>query len=198
MTLPFRTILTVSTTEEAAIAAPLVSGRGKTWLADGDCDQALDMTAEFAETIAFTFLITEATKNITARKRPSGSGDDSRRSFFSGHASAAAASAGLMCSHSLKRRIWGDSTLQKALPCAVGVGVALATGLTRLAGDKHWATDVFTGWVVGSLVGYFDLPGPFDLLRFRVRGRDGRTAASGVVLPYAGPGAVGMRLSMQF
>ena len=87
---------------------------------------------------------------------------------------------------------------QRAVPCAFGIGVAIAVGVLRVSSDKHWASDVLAGWAVGSLVGYFDVPGPFDLLRFRLRGRDGSTGVEGVALPYVAAGAFGVRLSLRF
>jgi membrane-associated phospholipid phosphatase len=35
-----------------------------------------------------------------------------------------------------------------------GVALSLATGYLRIAADKHWSTDVLTGWIVGAAVGY--------------------------------------------
>jgi membrane-associated phospholipid phosphatase len=98
----------------------------------------------------------------------------------------------------VKDQIWGSSTLRKALPCGLGIAAAATTGLLRVAADKHWMTDVLVGWGVGGLIGYFDLPGPFDLLRFRVRGRSGEPRAVGFVAPYSRDDAVGAQLSMQF
>jgi membrane-associated phospholipid phosphatase len=35
-----------------------------------------------------------------------------------------------------------------------GVALSLTTGYLRIAADKHWSTDILTGWVVGAAVGY--------------------------------------------
>ncbi len=85
-----------------------------------------------------------------------------------------------------------------AVPCALGIATSLTTGMFRIAGDKHWATDVLVGWAVGGLVGWFDTPGFFDLLRFRIRGSDGRDRAEGRVLPTAAGGTFGARLTMRW
>ena len=188
----------------AAIAGPLV-GVGKSW-SEGDCDEAFDLTARAAEAMALTAFITQSVKIIAGRQRPDRAacvvgcddGSDSRESFFSGHASFAATGAGLVCGQSIKRKTWGDGMFQRAVPCAFGIGVAIAVGVLRVSSDKHWASDVLAGWAVGSLVGYFDVPGPFDLLRFRLRGRDGGKGAEGVALPYMADGAFGVRLSLRF
>ena len=36
---------------------------------------------------------------------------------------------------------------------AFAVPLALATGYLRIAADRHWATDVATGWAVGAAFG---------------------------------------------
>ena len=147
-------------------------------------------------------MISEGAKVIIGRKRPCEgiecSDVDSKKSFYSGHASMTAVGAGLACSNSFRRKIWGEGLLERAAPCGLGVAVSLTTGLLRISGDKHWATDVLVGWAVGGLIGFFDVPGPFDLLKFRWRGSDGESAAEGMVMPYAGPGRLGANLSMRF
>jgi membrane-associated phospholipid phosphatase len=188
--------------------SPLVVDSGlNAWARRHNRDQAFDLATDWVESISLTLLVTQATKVIAGRERPHSNcfrlgppcGDEeSRESFFSGHSSTAAAGAGLMCANSIKRRIWGDSLLARALPCALGAGAAIATGFLRIAADEHWGTDVFTGWVVGAAIGWFDVPGPFDLLRFDLRGEDGHVAANGRVLPYAGPGAVGAQVAVHF
>ena len=179
--------------------APLGLGLYGSWR---DCDEMADIATDWAESIALTTLLTESAKVIFGRKRPCRGPDcrdeDNRKSYFSGHASMSAAGAGLVCSQSIRRELWGEGTVAKAAPCAMGVAWSLTTGMLRIAGDKHWATDVLTGWAVGALVGFFDVPGPFDLLRFTIQGEHGDTAAEGMVLPYAGPGGFGARLSVRF
>lgn len=181
------------------VFSPLLLDGGRTWLR-GDCDESFEIAADWVESMGLTFFTTELVKVITARRRPGGdrSDDDSRVSFFSGHASMAAAGAGLTCANSVKRRTWGPTRTGRILPCALGAAGALTAGMMRITGDKHWPTDVLTGWVVGALIGWFDLPGPFDLLRFRIRDDHGGSAAEGVVLPYAQAGRLGAQLSVRF
>ena len=91
----------------------------------------------------FVHALPEADKPHTAR--PS----DNNLSFFSGHttmAFAMAASAGTVASmrrYRLAPWIW-----------AVGIAVATVTGYLRIAADVHYASDVLTGAVVGSLAGF--------------------------------------------
>src|SRR5260370_757190 len=39
-------------------------------------------------------------------------------------------------------------------PCLGMIGVSLGTGVARIMGDRHWASDVLAGWTVGALSGY--------------------------------------------
>jgi membrane-associated phospholipid phosphatase len=34
------------------------------------------------------------------------------------------------------------------------VPIALATGYFRIAADRHWTTDVVTGWFTGAAIGF--------------------------------------------
>ncbi len=192
----------------AAGAMPLVS-IGKV-LADRDCLEAYDMATDAAESMALTLFITEATKSIAGRDRPFARGcrdspprdalcnSDRKQSFFSGHASLAGAGAGLSCAYAFKRKTWGDEPAARIAPCAVGAGLALATGALRIVADKHWGTDVIVGLVVGASVGYFDTWGPFDLLSFEVESHDPAHGIRGIVLPYAAGGEVGLRMALSF
>jgi len=188
-----------------SIFAPLALDATKSYL-DGHCDGAFGITAEWVESFALTAFVMQATKLAAARARPNAvgcvgtfcGGEDERLSFFSGHAAMSATAAGLLCRDSIHKQVWGNKTYQRALPCAVGVSVSLTTGILRIAANKHWATDVIAGWVVGGLIGYFNLPGPFDLLRFTVKGSDGRVAATGLVVPQASERGFGAGLHVRF
>jgi hypothetical protein len=187
---------------------------GIAWTAMGDSEHArlesLAMLAEAGEALSLTLFITEATKAISGRERPyveecdgsSTSGkcdrDARKKSFFSGHASLAAAGAGLACSHSLKRNTWGESTQARLIPCAFGASIAVTTGALRMASDKHWFTDILVGLTVGGLIGYYDTWGPFDLLRFATEPSDGTPPVEGAVLPYTDGRTLGAHLAIRF
>ena len=188
---------------------PLVS-IGKT-LSERDCHAAYDMATDAAEAFSLTILLTSGTKALAGRERPfvqecdgsppgdaSCSDPDRKQSFFSGHASMAAAGAGLSCSYAIKRKTWGDGGAARITPCVLGVGAALTTGALRIVADKHWSSDVIVGLAVGATVGYFDTWGPFDLLRFEVRSDDLNLDARGIVLPYADRGEFGVRLGLTY
>ncbi len=206
--------------ESAAIGSDVLLGMsmglmplaaiGKIW-SEGRCREAYDMATDAMESLALTLFLTEATKVVAGRDRPFGQecdgtpppdancqGTDRLESFFSGHASTAAAGAGLSCAYSIKRRTWGNGTAARLVPCVLGVSLAVAAGVLRVASDQHWGTDVLVGWAVGATVGYFDTWGPFDLLRFEVETERHTFGVRGVVLPYAADGEFGARIAITF
>jgi membrane-associated phospholipid phosphatase len=75
------------------------------------------------------------------------------RSFFSGHTAAVSTMAGLTCAHHQHLPLYGGGFADLA-PCLVMIGAATATGVLRMVYDEHWASDVITGAVVGTLSGY--------------------------------------------
>ncbi len=176
-----------------------------------NCREAWDMATDTIESLGLTLFVTEAVKLAAGRERPfartcDGSPPSDARcnrrgrlkSFVSGHASIAAAGAGVACSHALRRNAWGDDPWARRAPCAVGVAAALATGVLRVSSDRHWGSDVLLGLAVGATVGWFDTWGPFDLLTFETRGRDGRVSSRGAFLPSRMDDALGARLYVSF
>jgi membrane-associated phospholipid phosphatase len=81
-----------------------------------------------------------------------GTGNDFR-SFYSGHATATATTAGLVCVHHQHLPLFGGGFADLA-PCLVMIGVSVATGVLRVVYDEHWASDVVVGWADGVLSGY--------------------------------------------
>jgi hypothetical protein len=75
------------------------------------------------------------------------------RSFFSGHSTATATTAGLVCVEHQHLPLFGGGFADLA-PCLVMISVSLTTGVLRLVYEEHWATDVVTGWMVGAASGY--------------------------------------------
>ena len=82
--------------------------------------------------------ITHVVKVNSARMRPSG---DNPMSFWSGHASSAFVGAAVTCH------------FQSSEKCAVSLAAASATGYLRIAGNKHWFSDVIAGAAAGFLIG---------------------------------------------
>jgi membrane-associated phospholipid phosphatase len=107
-----------------------------------------------------------AAKRFFARERPFGSACakdpeytdsceelDRFRSYYSGHAAITATGAGLTCSHHTHLPLYGGGVADLA-GCLVAVTGTLTTGVLRIAADRHWATDVMTGHIIGFGVGY--------------------------------------------
>ncbi len=128
-----------------------VGGDWKDWLLD------TTLTLEALEVAVF---VNQTTKFIAGRERPfvssltpaqkaaTAAPDDNELSFFSGHATATAAfaaAAGAIATLRGYRHPW--------LAWLLGGALSLTTGVLRLAADKHYFTDVFTGWAVGAGIG---------------------------------------------
>jgi membrane-associated phospholipid phosphatase len=118
-----------------------------------------------------------------------GSGRDGNASFFSGHTSNSSALAGLLCARRLHRR---ERSVYDALLCGGAVAGAMTSGILRIVGEKHFATDVIAGWVVGGLVGYY-LPSRLD---YPGDPRDGLALTH--VAPIVGRDHYGIQLGFRF
>jgi membrane-associated phospholipid phosphatase len=137
--------------------------------AHGSPDVALQLAVSDVEAVAFAVSVQFATAAWVGRERPYGtlcreggeldplSHDCAStfaryRSFFSGHATAAFASAGLVCVHNAHLPLYGSQAGGVAA-CAGALTLALATATLRVSGDQHWPTDVATGAAWGLGVG---------------------------------------------
>ena len=176
-----------------------------------DCIETWDMFGDAFESIGLALFVSEAIKVAAGRERPFGdrcadqppsdancNRSDRNLSFVSGHATLAAAGAGISCRFALERQAFGPSATARVAPCALGILSALTAGSLRLASDRHWATDVLVGFGVGALVGSFDLPGPLEWLRLEKRDASGRLDASGMLLPLAREGRLGAQWTMVY
>lgn len=74
---------------------------------------------------------------------------DNNQSFYSGHSTltmSLAVSAGTVASLRGYRHagvLYGG-----------GIALSLTTGYLRIAADKHWSSDILTGWLIGAAIGY--------------------------------------------
>ena len=96
-------------------------------------------------------------------------------SFPSGHTNTAFTAAGLSCAHHLHVPLYGNQ-LADSLACASTLTLAAATGTLRILGDRHYATDVLVGALIGFGVGY-GLP---TLLHY---GREAEAASTSNAMP---------------
>jgi membrane-associated phospholipid phosphatase len=74
------------------------------------------------------------------------------RSFFSGHSSQAFVSASLICSHHLELHLY--DSVADAITCAAALTAAGTTAMLRVMGDMHYLSDVVTGSLIGTIVGF--------------------------------------------
>lgn len=126
-------------------------GRGGEWATDAGL---------IAEAVAVAGATQSIVRLAVARQRPFvhrlppaerdaiGGEHEPNVSFYSGHTSAAfalAAASGTVAILRGRRHAWAV--------WAVGMSAAAATGYLRIAADRHHATDVLTGALVGSLIG---------------------------------------------
>jgi membrane-associated phospholipid phosphatase len=114
-----------------------------------------------AESAAFAGVVNFAVKAAVARERPfvhqlapddkplTPHPQDNNQSFYSGHATLSmslAISAGTVAH--MRGYRWAPALY------GGGIAISLTTGYLRIAADKHWATDVLTGWALGAAIGY--------------------------------------------
>lgn len=115
----------------------------------------------YMETISTVFAATEIVKGTVQRTRPfvynadvplsEKQNADARKSFFSGHSSAAFASAAFLTSIYSRYHRGSDYSW------LVGVGsfsLAAITGYLRYESGKHFPTDILAGAMVGTIIGY--------------------------------------------
>lgn len=147
----------------AAPLIPLLIDPLVAW-SHGDGKAARNMAWIGLEAFSYSGLLSFASTSISARERPDSSeclrhnADGSgcavdTESFWSGHSTITATSAGVVCANHRYMPLWGHPVAD-ASACAVAVGSALTTAVSRVAADRHYATDVLVGMGLGFGVGY--------------------------------------------
>lgn len=143
----------------ASVAAPIGYLMGAT-TEDADGDRLL----LYSETLAVNLALFQAVKHLVQRPRPylysrspeaaryaTEAGDDSRMSFYSGHAAttfcAATAGAYLLSASSGSRGA-------RAMAWGGGFAAAATAANLRVRAGKHFYSDIAVGTVVGIAVGY--------------------------------------------
>jgi membrane-associated phospholipid phosphatase len=147
------------------------------WWYRGSRDVAQEMALIDLETLAVSGAVQGVTNVIVGRKRPfladcgtgtlpanalDCNGSFPERSFFSGHAAFSFTAAALVCVHHFENDLLGAPW--DALSCAGGYAVAATTSTFRVMSDVHYASDVITGALVGTAIGY-----GIPLLHYRKR-----------------------------
>ena len=115
----------------------------------------------------------------------------SSSSFPSGHALLVATGAGLTCAHHLYLPIYGTPAADAAA-CAVMSAVTVATAVTRVMADRHYASDALAGIAIGFGTG-FGLPW---LLHYRGGGAAAEARAAEAprftLVPFGGRAQAGL------
>ncbi len=143
------------------IIDPLIAA----WAVRGDTKAALNLELVSLEAFSYAGLLSFVSTRISVRERPDSAecrrthdkaedcGERDTESFISGHTTIVAASAGIVCANHRAMPLWG-STAADVGACALATTGALATGVSRIMGDRHYTTDVIAGFGVGFGVGY--------------------------------------------
>ena len=119
------------------------------------------VTVMYLETVLLANALTQFTKSLTTRTRPFVYNEsapldekqekDARRSFFSGHAANSFASAVFL---STVFAAYFPQSPWKPVVWAASLAAAATVAYLRVAAGQHFPTDVLTGMIVGSTVGY--------------------------------------------
>jgi membrane-associated phospholipid phosphatase len=134
------------------------------WLANDDGKAAVNMAAVGLEAFSYAGFLSFVSTRLSVRERPNSL--ECRRpvrpapdcevdteAFYSGHTTIAAVSAGVVCANHRAMPLWGHPVAD-AGACALATTSAVAGGVSRLASDRHYATDVVAGFGMGFGVGY--------------------------------------------
>lgn len=144
------------------IAAPVLDSLATLGIRDGRWDDLWQTEMVNLEAFTFTSLVSSVTQNLLARERPfvrdcrAGGDCESNlenRGFPSGHVAFAFTGAGLVCNHHRYQSLYNNPAADRAA-CATGIGLAVADGVLRLVADRHYATDVAAGTVLGLFSGF--------------------------------------------
>ncbi|MBK6685696.1 MAG: phosphatase PAP2 family protein [Deltaproteobacteria bacterium] len=143
---------------------PMIDVGVSAGLLGDDSDLLLQLWSIDLEAAALAGSLLVLSKRLVSRVRPGipvceGTLDDyrcrsdaSRRSFASGHATAAFTGAALTCLHHSMVPLYGGHA--DAWICGGMMGLALTTSLLRVASDQHYATDILGGAAIGLLSGF--------------------------------------------
>jgi hypothetical protein len=138
-----------------------------TWWYHGDRDTAQAMAVLDLETLAIAGAVQGVTNVLVSRPRPYASScgtpelpsaafdcgaTTEYRSFFSGHATFTFTAAALVCINHSDTDLLGSPW--DALMCGAGYLVAATTSAFRVLADLHYSSDVLTGALVGTAIGY--------------------------------------------
>jgi membrane-associated phospholipid phosphatase len=161
-------------------------------------DVAWRLVALDAETLLTVTFVALSLQHITLRERPFAgpctanptlsdcSVGGKFMSFPSAHTTVVFAAVALECFHhgylDTSHTGWG------AAACPATIAAATVTGILRVASDRHWATDVIAGAVIGGTLGY-----AIPALHLAAAGE-----SSAVLVPSVSPSQFGVTLAGRF
>lgn len=136
------------------------------WWYRGSRDVAEQMALLGLETLAVSGAIQGVTNVLISRERPYGqtcgaglpgdaldcTGSTHFRSFFSGHSAFSFTSASLICFNHIELELLGKPWDQ--ISCGTAYAVATTTAMFRVVANVHYPTDILTGALVGSAIGW--------------------------------------------
>jgi membrane-associated phospholipid phosphatase len=144
---------------DLGILAMLLASVAASPIATGELHLFAEDLTILSQAVFAMAILNTAVKRLSARPRPafklhspSVDIDPHERyvSFFSGHTALAATLAGSVTALAYLR---GYGYRHVAL--GVGLALSLTIGVLRMAAQRHWFTDVLTGWIVGAALGVF-------------------------------------------
>jgi membrane-associated phospholipid phosphatase len=185
---------------------PYVVDANAAWIGHDSNEVAWQMTLINTQSFAFTQVAVMLIKGAAGRERPhvrdcsagdvECAGDDHSSSFMSGHTSMAFTGAGLICAHHANIPLYGGG-IADDLTCVTAMTAATTTGILRVAADRHHASDVLAGAVLGVFSGWL-LP---NLLHYQFGAEPTDRPDAGVrasFSPLAGPSHIGLSLHGSF
>ena len=142
------------------IAEPIVDSFYTLGYRDRNWDALWQTSVIDLESFTFTSLVSSVAQNSIKRQKPfvrtcpdgSCSDEQPNRGMPSGHVAFAFTGAGLYCTHHGYQSLYDPAT-QRAI-CATSVGLAVVDGVVRVMADRHYATDVIAGSVIGLFSGF--------------------------------------------
>jgi membrane-associated phospholipid phosphatase len=115
------------------------------------------------EAFSYAGLSSFVSTRLSVRERPDttecrlqhseGGCERDTEAFWSGHTSIVAASAGIVCANHAFMPLWGSAVADTSA-CGLATSAALVTTISRLAADRHYASDVIVGFGIGFGFGF--------------------------------------------
>jgi len=193
------------------IAAPVLDSFAILGVREGRWDAAWQTEMINLESLTFTGLACSVMGTTVKRARPfvrncpNGTCSDEEapnRSMPSGHEAFAFTGAGLLCTNHAYQS--ADPEGQRAA-CALSLGLATTTGILRIMADRHYATDVAAGTLIGLFSG-FVLPRLLHYSWLDPAGQEPGTPRQGeaglvkqvIVAPQVLSGGAGVKCDLKF